>query len=99
MFRNSKIEFSKKLLYFVMDLILVLFVLVIVSLFTGNTDALTALITGVFSLGSVAFGFYFWKAKNENIMKSIGKADKETIKKIETLYNAFYKGDNEDDEV
>lgn len=99
MFRNSKIEFSKKLLYFIMDLILVLFVLVIVSLFTGNTDALTALIAGVFSLGSVAFGFYFWKAKNENIIKCLGKTDKETMKKLERLYDSLYKGDNEDDEV
>lgn len=99
MFRNSKIEFSKKLLYFIMDLILVLVVLVIISLFTGNTEALTSLIAGVFSLGSVAFGFYFWKAKNENIMKSIGKIDKETINKLLKIYDALYKGDNEDETI
>lgn len=66
-YRNA--EFSKKLLIFVEVLIIALFVLVMVATFKGLAEPLTALITGVFSLASIAFGFYFWKAKNENIKK------------------------------
>lgn len=67
--RLKNAEFSKKLLVFVEFLIILCFVLVTVATFKGLIDALVAMITGVFSLASVAFGFYFWKAKNENIRK------------------------------
>ena len=67
--RLKNAEFSKKLLVFVEFLILACFVLVTIATFKGLIDALVAMITGVFSLASVAFGFYFWKAKNENIRK------------------------------
>lgn len=42
---------------------------------TGDTSPLMYLIPGVFGLSSVAHGFYFWKAKAENLRK-IGQADK-----------------------
>jgi len=70
MFKSLKnIEFSKRLLAFIEVLVLMCFCLVCASVIMGDSSPLIALITGVFSLASIAFGFYFWKAKNENIRK------------------------------
>ena len=70
MLKNLKnAEWSKKLLVFIELLIIATFILVCIAVFKGDASALVALITGVFSLASLAFGFYYWKAKNENIRK------------------------------
>ena len=70
MLKNLKnAEYSKKLLVFIEVLIIAVFVLVCVSVCMGDSSPLTALITGTFSLASLSFGFYYWKAKNENIRK------------------------------
>lgn len=86
-------EFSKKLLVFVEFLILLCMILVTVATFMGLVDALVAMITGVFSLASVAFGFYFWKAKNENIRKYAKNVPFEDIEKIGKMYSAVFKED------
>ena len=63
-------EMSKRILYVIGALVLVLLpVVVIVSLVTKDTASLTQYVIGVFALGSVAVGFYYWKAKNENLHK------------------------------
>lgn len=87
-------EFSKKLLVFVEFLIIALFALVAIATFKGLVDALVAMVTGVFTLASFAFGFYFWKAKNENIRKYAKKVDTEDIEKIVKIYDAIFKEDN-----
>lgn len=80
MLKNLKnAEFSKKLLVFIEALILAVFVLVCVSVAMGDSSPLVALITGVFSLASLAFGFYYWKAKNENIRKYAKTLNKDQI--------------------
>lgn len=95
MLKNLKnAEFSKKLLVFIEFLIIALFVLVTIATFKGLVDALVALVTGVFSLASFAFSFYFWKAKNENIRKYAKKADYEDIEKIVRIYDSIFKEDN-----
>ena len=92
MLRNLKnIEFSKKLLIFVQLLIIALFILTAVATFGGYVDALVALITGVFSLASIAFGFYFWMAKAENIRKYTRKLSQEDIEKVAAAYSAIFK--------
>ena len=94
MLKNLKnAEFSKKLLVFVEVLIVALFILVTIATFKGLVDALVAMITGVFSLATIAFGFYFWKAKNENIRKYAKNVPFEDIEKIEKMYNAVFKED------
>lgn len=96
MLRNLKnIEFSKRLLLFVQILIIALFILTTVATIKGNEGALIALITGVFSLASIAFGFYFWKAKNENIRKYSKKLSKEDIEKVAACYDAIFKEVND----
>lgn len=67
--RLKNAEWSKKLLIFIQALIIAVFVLVCISVFMGDSSPLTALITGTFTLASLSFGFYYWKAKNENIRK------------------------------
>ena len=70
MLKNLKnAEWSKKLLVFIEVLIIAVFILTCCAVFNGDASALVALITGVFSLASLSFGFYYWKAKNENIRK------------------------------
>jgi len=92
MLKNLKnVEFSKKLLIFIQVLIIALFVLTTVATFQGLVDALIAMITGVFSLATIAFGFYFWKAKNENIRKYAKKLSKEDIEKVAKCYDAIFK--------
>ena len=100
MFKSLKnIEFSKRLLVFVQGLIIALFILTAVATFKGYVDALVALITGVFSLASIAFGFYFWKAKAENIRKYTRKLSKEDIEKVASAYAAIFKEVNEDEGI
>lgn len=97
MLKNLKnMEFSKRLLLFVQALIIALFILTTVATFKGYVDALVSLITGVFSLASIAFGFYFWKAKNENIRKYAKSLNKEQIKQMMKLVEIIQSG--EDDE-
>ena len=100
MLKNLKnIEFSKKLLVFIEGLIIALFILTAVATFKGMVDALVSLITGVFSLASIAFGFYFWKAKAENIRKYTRKLSQEDIEKVAAAYAAIFKEVNEDEGV
>lgn len=87
-------EWSKKLLVFIELLIIATFVLVMIATIQGDASALVALITGVFSLASLAFGFYYWKAKNENIRKYAKEIDKKDINKIVSVYDAIFSEDN-----
>lgn len=95
MFENlKKAEFSKKLLYFVTDMIVLAFVAVVISMFLGMSEPLVVFITGLFSLASIAFGFYYWKAKNENIRKYAEKIDKKDINKVVAMYDAILSGED-----
>lgn len=92
----KNVEFSKKLLIFVQALIIALFILTTIATFKGYIDALVALITGVFSLASIAFGFYFWKAKNENIRKYAKSLNKEQIKQMMKLAEIIQSGEEDE---
>ena len=98
MLKNLKnAEWSKKLLVFIELLIIATFILVMIATLKGDASALVALITGVFSLASLAFGFYYWKAKNENIRKYAKEIDKKDINKIVAVYDAIFSEDNKHD--
>lgn len=92
----KNIEFSKKLLIFIEVLVLLCFCLTLAAVLMGDASALTALITGVFSLASLAFGFYFWKAKNENIRKYAKTVDESDLRKIAFIYKSMFGGDGDD---
>lgn len=91
MLKNLKnIEFSKKLLIFIQVLIIALFVLTTIATFKGLVDALIAMITGVFSLATIAFGFYFWKARSENIRKYAKSISEEDAVKLGKMYDSIF---------
>lgn len=90
----KNMEWSKKLLVFVEILILGTYILVIISTCKGLTDPLTAFISGVFALASFSFGFYYWKAKNENIRKYAKTLNKEDIEYIASLYTALMESED-----
>lgn len=68
--RHKKIETSKQTLYITDALVVVITISTIVlSFITRDTSTLDSLITGIFGLASLSHGFYFWKAKAENLHK------------------------------
>ena len=73
---KKKIETSKKLLIFTIAMVLIISIVSIISVFVlQDSTPLEFLIGGVFALASTSFGFYYWKAKNENIAKHGNNVD------------------------
>ena len=83
------VDASKRILRYLIVLICYVSILTAIALFLGHIDALIALITGVFSLASIAVGFYYWKAKNENLNKYAKRLDKDTYDKLQKLIKAY----------
>ena len=66
----KKWEYSKKLLYLVWLLIFILLpICTYASLKCADVSPLREYVVGAFGLASVSHGFYYWKAKNENLHK------------------------------
>lgn len=77
--KRRKMEMSKVLLIVSDAFAGLTVVLTFVAVFlTKDLSPLAFLIPGVFGLSTVAHGFYYWKAKAEN-MKKFGQADKITM--------------------
>jgi len=68
--RKKKIEFSKKILACVAlgTVVVVLGAFVLMWRF-ADLSPMSFIITGVFGELASATGFYYWKAKNENMLK------------------------------
>ena len=67
---KPKKEFSKRIFNIVITLfIIVIFYAMALMWKTNTTDGLMYLISAVGTLASVTIGFYYWKAKMENIVK------------------------------
>lgn len=97
---KPKKEFSKKIFNIVITLfIIVLFYSMALMWKVGTTDGLMYLIPAVGTLASVTVGFYFWKAKMENMVK-LSKESKmalDEIKEIESNINDYdLKSESED---
>ena len=84
-------EFSKRLLVFIEILIVITYILVVIATVMGHIDALVAFIGGIFSLASISFSFYYWKAKNENIRKYSKKLSMEDVEKVAKCYDAIFR--------
>lgn len=85
----TKGEFSKRLLVFIELFILMTFILVCIAVFKGMVEGLVAWLSGLFSLATLSFGFYYWKAKNENLNKYAKTLDKETFDKLQALIREY----------
>jgi len=67
--KRSK-ETSKILLWLLLSMCGVLIVNTLIYIYiTHDSTPLVTLIERLFALASIAVGFYFWKAKNENLHK------------------------------
>lgn len=63
-------EYSKRLLYATWLLIYILLpICVVASIIVSDISPLREYVIGAFSLASISHGFYYWKAKNENLHK------------------------------
>lgn len=84
-------EWSKRITYFVAIIIVALLPVVTTAASKGLEGPLNAYVVGTFSLASVSAGFYFWKAKSENIRKYSKNLSKEDIEKVARCYDAIFK--------
>ena len=89
---KPKKEFSKKIFNIVITIfIIVIFYAMALMWKTGTTDGLIYLIHSVGTLASVTIGFYYWKAKMENMIK-LSKENNITldeVKEIESNMNDY----------
>ena len=67
---KKHLEFSKKIFYMLSAMIAILCIYSMALMWhTGDTSGLAYLLTGAFGAFSVGVGFYYDKAKKENIQK------------------------------
>ena len=63
-------EYSKRLLVLTWFLIFILLpVSIWASVYIGDISPIREYVVGAFGLATIAHGFYYWKAKNENLHK------------------------------
>ena len=68
--KKRKCETSKLLLWLLLSACgVVLVTTIIYTLHTSDSNPLVTLIEKLFELSAIAVGFYYWKAKNENLHK------------------------------
>ena len=66
----KKWEYSKRLLFMVWILLIILLpVCIVTSMIISDISPIREYVIGAFSLASLSHGFYYWKAKNENLHK------------------------------
>ena len=99
MLKNLKnAEWSKKILIVAFLLTLFTAIIVIIATCLGLEQPLTVFVTGIFGVNTIAVGFYYWKAKAENLNKFAKNkgTDKELIDQIMKLQREILKhiGDN-----
>lgn len=67
--KSKKPETSKMILITLASSLGIMIPVVVILAFMGVTSPLDITMTGMFSLSSIAVGFYYWKAKAENMHK------------------------------
>lgn len=66
----KKWEYSKRLLVLTWFLIFILLpVSIWTSVYIGDISPVREYVVGAFTLATISHGFYYWKAKNENLHK------------------------------
>jgi hypothetical protein len=71
-------EFSKKILYVVWISTTIVVALAFVLMWrTGDLSPLSYIVSGLFAEVAASTGFYYWKAKNENMKKIEGSIEYE----------------------
>lgn len=87
---KKKTETSKVILIIIaVTCYIVLFIGTVLAWFRGDSSVLRIIATGIMSSLSVAIGFYYWKAKQENILK-LKATYKDDFVEVETSGNSYY---------
>lgn len=82
---QKKTEFSKKIFTTVISLFLLVILYAMALMWRiRTTDGLVYLITSVAGLATTTIGFYFWKAKMENMVK-LSKENQMTMDEIKDV--------------
>lgn len=90
-------EFSKKIFNIVITLfIVIIFYSMALMWKTENTDGLMYLIPSISGITATTIGFYYWKAKMENIIK-ISKSNNISIKQVKELESKMSDFDIQDE--
>ena len=77
-----KVETSKRLLIFTVAMVIIITIVTVIAVFViQDVTPLEFLIGGIFGLATTAFGFYYWKAKAENLAK-YGRQDEITDEEV-----------------
>ncbi len=95
----KKVEFSKLIVIAVSMFILAIVGISFYLMFQlGDLSALTEIIIGSFALGSLTYSYYFWKSKNENLVKIMNQLPDEQQDIVEEeLKDEFRNNVNQDD--
>lgn len=84
----KKKEFSKIIFHVVITLYIIIMIFCMALLWrdTENSSNISYIITSITTLATTTIGFYFWKAKMENMIKLSKKSDKTIgeLKEIES---------------
>lgn len=82
---KPKKEFSKKIFNIVITFYIIVILYSMALMWkTGTTDGLMYLIPSISGLAATTIGFYFWKAKMENMIK-LSKEDKVALEEVKNL--------------
>lgn len=65
----KKVTTSKAILVYLLSIIALLIPFTLYIAFNGDSEPLVAIIQGVCALATTSVGFYYWKAKAENLHK------------------------------
>lgn len=89
----KKREFSKIIFYVVITLyiIIMLFCMALLWRDTANSSDISYIIASITTLTTTTIGFYFWKAKMENMIKLSKKYNKpiEEVKQLESTISDY----------
>lgn len=84
----NKFEFSKLILITAyITAIIFTIVTAYIAIIGGDASSFANIVLAIWSLVSVAVGFYFWKAKAENIIKLAGKVPAAVQDKLDQIKN------------
>ena len=85
----KRMEFSKKIFYIVITLFIIVLAYSMALMWkTGVTDGLAYLIPSVGGLATVAVGYYYSKAKAENLVK-LGKKHEMSLQEMKEVEQTF----------
>lgn len=96
--KKNKKEFSKKIFNRIFTLFIIIIIYSMALMWkTNSVEGLVYLIPAVSGLTATCVGFYFWKAKMENMIK-LSKENKIPMEEVKEMESTMYEYDVQVDE-